>query len=135
MIAEYNGIPGQPESFDLLHELLEQQPYRLSYWRTAMQEINYRRFFDINDLIGLRMEYEPLFRAAHAKLIELAEKGAIDGVRLDHIDGLLDPQQYLLQFRTATARSAQPMYLIVEKISGAAGMAKPRVASGWGNRL
>ena len=116
VIAEYNGVPGQPESFDLLHELLEQQPYRLSYWRTAMQEINYRRFFDINDLIGLRMEYEPLFRAAHVKLIELAEKDAIDGVRLDHIDGLLDPQQYLLQLRAATAKSARPMYLIVEKI-------------------
>ncbi|MFZ1942464.1 MAG: malto-oligosyltrehalose synthase [Acidobacteriaceae bacterium] len=116
VIAEYNGVPGQPESFDLLHELLEQQPYRLSYWRTAMQEINYRRFFDINDLIGLRMEYEPLFRAAHVKLIELAESGAIDGVRLDHIDGLLDPQQYLLQLRAATANSARPMYLVVEKI-------------------
>ena len=116
VIAEYNGVRGQPESFDLLHELLEQQPYRLSYWRTAMQEINYRRFFDINDLIGLRMEYEPLFRAAHVKLIELAEEGAIDGVRLDHIDGLLDPQQYLLQLRAATANSARPMYLVVEKI-------------------
>ena len=116
VIAEYNGIAGKPESFDLLHELLEQQPYRLSYWRTAMQEINYRRFFDINDLIGLRMEYEPLFRAAHAKLIELGERGMIDGVRLDHIDGLLDPQQYLLQLRAATANSARPMYLVVEKI-------------------
>jgi (1->4)-alpha-D-glucan 1-alpha-D-glucosylmutase len=116
VIAEYNGVPGQPDSFDLLHELLEQQPYRLSYWRTAMQEINYRRFFDINDLIGLRMEYEPLFRASHAKLIELAERGMIDGVRLDHIDGLLDPQQYLLHLRAATANSARPMYLVVEKI-------------------
>ncbi len=115
-IREFNGKPGVPESFDLLHALLEQQPYRLSYWRTAMQEINYRRFFDINDLIGLRMEYEPLFRAAHAKLIELAEKGWIDGVRLDHIDGLLDPQQYLLQLRDATSRSANPLYVIVEKI-------------------
>jgi (1->4)-alpha-D-glucan 1-alpha-D-glucosylmutase len=116
VIEEYNGIPGQPESFDLMHELLEQQPYRLSYWRTATQEINYRRFFDINDLIGLRMEYEPLFRAAHAKLIELAERGMIDGVRLDHIDGLLDPQQYLLQLRAATANSARRMYMVVEKI-------------------
>ncbi|MHB1935814.1 MAG: malto-oligosyltrehalose synthase [Acidobacteriaceae bacterium] len=116
VIEEYNGVVGQPESFDLLHELLEQQTYRLSYWRTAMQEINYRRFFDINDLIGLRMEYEPLFRAAHVKLIELAENGAIDGMRLDHIDGLLDPQQYLLQLRAATLKSAQPMYLVVEKI-------------------
>jgi (1->4)-alpha-D-glucan 1-alpha-D-glucosylmutase len=116
VIAEYNGVPGQSQSFDLLHELLEQQPYRLSYWRTAMQEINYRRFFDINDLIGLRMEYEPLFRAAHVKLIELAERDMIDGVRLDHIDGLLDPQQYLLHLRAATANSARPLYLIVEKI-------------------
>jgi len=116
VIEEYNGVPGQPESFDLLHELLEQQPYRLSYWRTAMQEINYRRFFDINDLIGLRMEYEPLFRAAHVKLIELAEGGMIDGVRLDHIDGLVDPQQYLLQLRAATANSARRMYIVVEKI-------------------
>jgi len=116
VIAEYNGVPGQSQSFDLLHELLEEQPYRLSYWRTAMQEINYRRFFDINDLIGLRMEYEPLFRAAHVKLIELAERGMIDGVRLDHIDGLLDPQQYLLHLRAATANSARPLYLVVEKI-------------------
>lgn len=116
VIKEFNGTPGQPESFDLLHELLEQQPYRLSYWRTAMQEINYRRFFDINDLIGIRMEYEPLFQAAHAKLIELAEQGAIDGVRLDHIDGLLDPQQYLLQLREVTAKAGKPLYVIVEKI-------------------
>ncbi len=116
VIAEFNGQPGDPESFNLLHTLLEQQPYRLSYWRTAMQEINYRRFFDVNDLIGLRMEYEPLFRAAHAKLVELAERGWIDGVRLDHIDGLLDPQQYLMQFRSATARASKPLYLVVEKI-------------------
>ncbi len=116
VIAEFNGEPGKPESFDLLHTLLEQQPYRLSFWRAAMQEINYRRFFDINDLIGLRMEYEPLFEVAHAKLIELAEHGLIDGVRLDHIDGLLDPQQYLLQLRAATAHVRQPLYIIVEKI-------------------
>lgn len=115
-IVEFNGHPGKSESFNLLHELLEQQPYRLSYWRTAMQEINYRRFFDINDLIGLRMEYEPLFRAAHAKLVELTERGLIDGVRLDHIDGLLDPQQYLVQFREATKGAAPQQYVIVEKI-------------------
>jgi (1->4)-alpha-D-glucan 1-alpha-D-glucosylmutase len=116
VIEEFNGQPGKPESFDLMHELLEQQPYRLSYWRTAMQEINYRRFFDINELIGIRMEYEPLFRVAHARLIELAENGAIDGVRLDHIDGLLDPQQYLLQLRAATVSVGRPFYVVVEKI-------------------
>jgi (1->4)-alpha-D-glucan 1-alpha-D-glucosylmutase len=116
VIAEFNGRPGRPESFDLIHALLEQQPYRLAFWRTAMQEINYRRFFDINELIGLRMEYKPLFRAAHAKLFELARRGMIDGVRLDHIDGLLDPQGYLLQFRAATGEVQPPLYLVVEKI-------------------
>jgi (1->4)-alpha-D-glucan 1-alpha-D-glucosylmutase len=116
VIRRFNGSPGDPESFDLLHTLLQQQPYRLSYWRTAMHEINYRRFFDINDLIGLRIEHGPLFTAAHAKLIELVERGWIDGVRLDHIDGLLDPQQYLLQFREATRAVSPDLYLVVEKI-------------------
>lgn len=116
VIAEFNGQPGNPSSFELMHHLLEQQPYRLSYWRTAMHEINYRRFFDVNDLIGLRMEYMPLFEAAHAKLIALIEEGLIDGVRLDHIDGLLDPKQYLLQLREATRRTAPSLYLVVEKI-------------------
>lgn len=116
VIAEFNGQSGKPESFDLMHALLEQQPYRLSYWRTAMQEINYRRFFDINDLIGLRMEYRPLFQAAHAKLIEMIEQGWVDGVRLDHIDGLLDPQRYLVDLRQATAKTERKLYLIVEKI-------------------
>lgn len=116
VIEDFNGKPGQPESFDLLHALLEEQPYRLSYWRTAMQEINYRRFFDVNELIGLRMEYVPLFEAAHAKLISLADEGLIDGIRLDHIDGLLDPLQYLLNLRAATDQLERPLYLIVEKI-------------------
>lgn len=116
VVEEFNGRPGHPESFDLLHTLLEQQPYRLSYWRTAMHEINYRRFFDINDLIGLRMEYRPLFDAAHAKLIQLLERGWIDGVRLDHIDGLLDPQRYLMQFRDATKKVKPKLYTVVEKI-------------------
>ncbi|HET9087243.1 MAG TPA: malto-oligosyltrehalose synthase [Acidobacteriaceae bacterium] len=116
VISEFNGQPGNPESFNDLHVLLEKQPYRLSYWRTAMQEINYRRFFDVNDLIGLRMEYQPLFQAAHVKLFELAEKGIIDGIRLDHIDGLLNPLQYLLQLRDATKNLEHPLYIVVEKI-------------------
>ncbi len=116
VIAEFNGKPGDAASFTLLHNLLQQQPYRLSYWRTAMHEINYRRFFDVNDLIGLRMEFPPLFESAHAKLIALIEEGLVDGVRLDHIDGLLDPKQYLLQLREATRNTASPLYLVVEKI-------------------
>ncbi|HEX4020303.1 MAG TPA: malto-oligosyltrehalose synthase [Acidobacteriaceae bacterium] len=115
-IKEFNGKPGHPESFDLLHALLEEQAYRLSYWRTAVQEINYRRFFDVNELVGLRMEHMPVFHAAHAKLVEFAEKGWIDGVRLDHIDGLFNPQQYLVQLRQEFSKVHHPMYILVEKI-------------------
>ncbi len=115
-IEEFNGVPGKPESFDLQHGLLEEQAYRLSYWRTAIQEINYRRFFDIDALVGLRMEHLPVFRAAHARMVEFAKKGWIDGIRLDHIDGLFDPEQYLLQLREEFTTLPQPMYLVVEKI-------------------
>ncbi len=115
-LQEFNGIPGKPESFDLLHALLEEQAYRLSYWRTAVQEINYRRFFDINDLVGLRMEHFPVFQAAHARLIDLIQRGWIDGIRLDHIDGLYDPEQYLLQLRQQLSSIRRPVYIVVEKI-------------------
>lgn len=115
-IREFNGIPGKPDSFDLLHLLLQEQAYRLAYWRTAIQEINYRRFFDVNELVALRMEHLPVFRAAHARIVEFAEKGWINGVRLDHIDGLYDPAQYLMQLREDLSRVPQPMYVVVEKI-------------------
>lgn len=115
-IQDFNGEPGKRESFDLLHGLLEEQAYRLSYWRTAIQEINYRRFFDIDELVGLRMEHLPVFRATHAKMVEFAKKGWINGVRLDHIDGLFDPAQYLTQLRQEFSSLPQPIYLVVEKI-------------------
>ena len=115
-IKDFNGEPGKPESFDLLHGLFEEQAYRLSYWRTAIQEINYRRFFDIDELVGLRMEHLPVFRATHAKMLEFTKKGWIDGIRLDHIDGLFDPEQYLLQLREELSSFPQPTYLVVEKI-------------------
>jgi (1->4)-alpha-D-glucan 1-alpha-D-glucosylmutase len=133
----YNGTPGEPESFDELHRLLERQAYRLSYWRVASNEINYRRFFDINDLAGLRMEDQELFDITHQLIFRLIHEGKIQGIRLDHVDGLYNPAHYFerLQNRAAyavfqhtehnagngsaqltRARIDQPLYLLVEKI-------------------
>jgi (1->4)-alpha-D-glucan 1-alpha-D-glucosylmutase len=114
-ILLFNGIPGNSSSFDLLHQLLEMQVYRLSYWRTAMHEINYRRFFDINELAGIRMEEPEVFRQAHVRVAEWIRSGAITGLRLDHVDGLFDPTQYLADLAGLSSRQA-PIYTVVEKI-------------------
>ena len=89
-----NGTPGQPESFDLLHALLQAQVYRLCHWRVASEEINYRRFFDINELAALSMEKPEVFTATHGLILRLLSEGKVHGVRIDHPDGLYDPQQY-----------------------------------------
>jgi (1->4)-alpha-D-glucan 1-alpha-D-glucosylmutase len=119
-LARMNGTPGVPESFDRLHELLEQQAYRLAYWRTAFDEINYRRFFDINDLGGLRMEDPRVFAATHALLLELVEKGLVTGIRLDHPDGLFDPTAYFHSLSAAIAERGgdSNFYIVIEKILG-----------------
>ncbi len=90
----FNGQPGDPRSFDLLDDLMEQQCYRLAYWRVAPDEINYRRFFDVNDLAALSMEHEEVFEAAHRLVLRLVAEGKVDGLRIDHPDGLYDPAQY-----------------------------------------
>ena len=120
-VAIFNGRPGDPASFDRLHELLEQQPYRLASWRTAADEINYRRFFDINQLAGLRVEDRRVFDEIHRLLLALIRAHRISAVRLDHIDGLFDPAAYLHQLAAATTAAAAdggalPPKLIVEKI-------------------
>ena len=121
-VAAFNGTPGEPPSFDRLHELLELQPYRLAYWRAAADEINYRRFFDINDLAGLRVEDGRVFDHIHQLVLELVGRGLVTGLRLDHIDGLLAPCAYLerLQAAIRAARGATaddpPFPVIVEKI-------------------
>ncbi|MEW5547664.1 malto-oligosyltrehalose synthase [Pseudomonas soli] len=113
--------------FKRLHLLLERQTYRLASWRTAADDINWRRFFDINELGGLRVERAVVFEATHAKLFELIERGLVDGLRIDHIDGLADPRRYcrnlrrrvdsLLARRPVDAALAHfPIY--VEKILG-----------------
>ena len=93
-IEELQGEPGKPRTFDRLDELLNKQSYRLSYWRSASDEINYRRFFDINDLAALRMERPEVFDATHGFILRLLAQGKIDGLRIDHPDGLYDPAQY-----------------------------------------
>ncbi|PIU31727.1 MAG: malto-oligosyltrehalose synthase, partial [Syntrophobacteraceae bacterium CG07_land_8_20_14_0_80_61_8] len=79
-----NGEPGNPGSFDLLHGLLEVQFFRLAYWRVASDEINYRRFFDVNDLACLRMEDPEVFDAAHRLVLALIAAGKVQGLRIDH---------------------------------------------------
>jgi (1->4)-alpha-D-glucan 1-alpha-D-glucosylmutase len=93
-VALFNGRPGDTRSFDRLHGLLEHQCYRLSYWRVALDEINYRRFFDVNDLAALSMERPEVFTAAHGLVLRLLAEGKIDGLRVDHPDGLYDPAEY-----------------------------------------
>src|SRR5262249_26861902 len=94
-VAGVNGTAGVPRSFDMLHRLLEAQVYRLAHWRVSAEEINYRRFFDINDLVGLRMENPAVFAETHKQLRRWLADGIVDGIRIDHLDGMLNPRQYL----------------------------------------
>jgi len=95
-----NGTPSEPHSFDRLDGLLGAQAYRLSYWRVAADEINYRRFFDINELAALSMEKPAVFEATHALILRLLSEGKVTGLRIDHPDGLYDPREYLERLQT-----------------------------------
>jgi (1->4)-alpha-D-glucan 1-alpha-D-glucosylmutase len=110
-----------------LHRLLERQHYRLAFWRTAGDEINWRRFFDINELAGVRVEEPRVFEAVHATLFRLYAEGLIDGMRVDHVDGLTDPRGYCRRLRARLTELQRerpadappgPAYLVVEKILG-----------------
>jgi (1->4)-alpha-D-glucan 1-alpha-D-glucosylmutase len=91
----FNGTAGEPESFDRLDALLAEQPYRVAYWGVATDEINYRRFFDINGLAAIRMEVPEVFEAAHRLIFRLIGQGCVSGLRIDHPDGLYTPARYL----------------------------------------
>jgi (1->4)-alpha-D-glucan 1-alpha-D-glucosylmutase len=95
IVVLFNGTPGRPHSFDLLDNLLNHQAYRLSFWRVASDEINYRRFFDVNELAAISMEKPEVFAATHELVLGLLADGKVKGLRIDHPDGLFDPQQYL----------------------------------------
>jgi (1->4)-alpha-D-glucan 1-alpha-D-glucosylmutase len=127
-IRTVNGEPGRHETFDTLHDLLEAQAYRVAYWRTASHEINYRRFFDINTLAGLRVENPEVFEGTHRLLRELLASGRVNAVRIDHTDGLFDPVRYFemlqdlaadawgIERTSGGARADRPLYVVAEKI-------------------
>jgi (1->4)-alpha-D-glucan 1-alpha-D-glucosylmutase len=134
-VRQINGVKGDARSFDLLDSLLNDQAYRLADWRVAAEEINYRRFFDINELAALRMENPEVFEASHQLVFRLVREGAVTGLRIDHVDGLYDPPDYLQKLQGWARKEwpevadseSRPLYLIVEKILGA----NERIPESW----
>ena len=108
----FNGKRGDPDSFALLDNLLSNQLFRLSFWKVATKEINYRRFFTINELISLRIEEEDVMDHTHNFVVDLLRNGKIDGIRIDHVDGLHDPTTYLRRMRDRVPEA----YIVIEKI-------------------
>ena len=123
-LLQINGKRGDPRSFDKLDELLNAQSYRLAFWRVAAEEINYRRFFDINDLAAIRVELPKVFDAVHRLVLELVSTGAVTGLRIDHPDGLYLPREYFVKLQqrsakalgTALPRDGRAIYMLAEKI-------------------
>lgn len=125
-LRDFNGDENYPADPGRLHALLELQAYRLAHWRVAADEINYRRFFDINDLAALRMENPEAFDATHGLVLDLIAEGRLAGLRIDHPDGLYDPAEYFRRIQEHVAvrkqcgpsaeDNARPLYLVVEKI-------------------
>jgi malto-oligosyltrehalose synthase len=125
-VAAINGEPDVSAERRRLHELLETQAYRLAYWRVASESINYRRFFDINELASLRMENSEVFNATHALALELIKSGKLQGLRIDHPDGLFDPAGYFRRLQAHAARALgknvtgeRAFYVVAEKILAA----------------
>jgi (1->4)-alpha-D-glucan 1-alpha-D-glucosylmutase len=127
-VAEIGSVAGAPASFDSLHELIKAQAWRLAYWRVAADEINYRRFFDINELAALRMENKAVFDETHRLVLDLVAQGKVHCLRIDHPDGLYDPAQYFFRLQepflaagassetASKQRPPRPLYVVVEKI-------------------
>ena len=118
----YRAGPGRSAQVTALHHLLERQHYKLGHWRLASSDINYRRFFDVNTLAGLRVEDAVTFDAMHGLVKKLIAEDRLQGLRLDHIDGLRDPAQYFQRLRRlireAQGSATKPLYLVIEKILG-----------------
>ena len=124
-VRHFNGNVGDPRSFDPLDQLLNAQTYRLAFWRVAGEEINYRRFFDINELAAIRTEAAEVFQATHQLILQLLAQAKVSGLRVDHPDGLRDPAAYFQQLQQSQlaqdpgARSNSnglPLYIVAEKI-------------------
>lgn len=131
---DLNGQKGNPHSFDRLEELLKSQAYRLSFWRVTNEEINYRRFFDISHLISMRVENPETFEAMHDLILQYIRKKWVTGLRIDHVDGLFDPQSYFVKLQQACAQALgdpheqteRHFYLIAEKVLGAHEQLRPQ---------
>jgi (1->4)-alpha-D-glucan 1-alpha-D-glucosylmutase len=132
-LTELNGELGIPDSFDRLEKLMNSQAYRLSFWRVAADEINYRRFFDVNELAAIRIEEPAVFTAVHELTLRLLKQGLVTGLRIDHVDGLFAPAQYFRDLQRnclaapalgkstrqqRTRAIGKPFYIVVEKILG-----------------
>ncbi|MGA9393087.1 MAG: malto-oligosyltrehalose synthase [Candidatus Sulfotelmatobacter sp.] len=119
-----NGTPADPTSFEALHELIKAQTFRLANWRVASDDINYRRFFDTNDLAALCMENKIVFEATHRLILRFMAEGKVDGLRIDHPDGLYDPAQYFERLKrsvyaattTSETNDSDSRYVVIEKI-------------------
>jgi (1->4)-alpha-D-glucan 1-alpha-D-glucosylmutase len=124
-VTALNGVARQPRTFDRLDALLNEQSYRLAHWRVASEEINYRRFFDVNQLAALRMEDPSVFNEVHRFILDLVKRGAATGLRVDHVDGLYAPADYLRRLQAQVMNSnggsqdGEDFYIVVEKILGA----------------
>lgn len=125
LVGDLNGTPGVASSFDALHELVKAQAFHLAYWRVAADDINYRRLFDVKELAGLRMGQAEVFAATHHLIFDLVAQRKIQGLRIDHPDGLSDPGQYFCRLQQALAQrlgagqvetTDKPFYLLIEKI-------------------
>jgi (1->4)-alpha-D-glucan 1-alpha-D-glucosylmutase len=133
VITRTNGRRGEPRSFDDLEELLAEQAYRLSYWRVASDEINYRRFFDINELAAIRVEELDVFKLVHRFVLRMLSQGWITGLRIDHPDGLFDPEQYFRDIQQAcgkalaqAARRAEPRAETLKRAAGTTALVEDR---------
>lgn len=119
-IETMKGTPGDTASFNKLETLIEAQHYRLAYWQVARDSINYRRFFDVSDLVSLRAEDEEVFQATHRRILELVNNRDVTGLRIDHVDGLRDPASYLERLQAALPEQENGgrngFYVVVEKI-------------------
>src|SRR6185436_1901366 len=131
-VRVFNGTPGDPRSFDLLDALLDDQAYRVAYWRVAGEEINYRRFFDINELAAIRMEVPEVFAETHRLVFHLVGQGVVTGLRVDHPDGLYAPAEYFHRLQRGCASAlgreeGDDFYVVAEKILAPG----ERLPEGW----
>jgi (1->4)-alpha-D-glucan 1-alpha-D-glucosylmutase len=122
VIRSINGSRENPSTLLQLDRILTAQPYRLAYWKIGLEEVNYRRFFGLNEFVAVRVEDPAVFADRHRAIFQLIREGRVTGLRIDHVDGLFDPRAYLAQLQSSAipedSSSSQPLFLVVEKILG-----------------